>query len=199
MASLRDACDHVHDIIRQELSVLQDPSKIILGGFSQGASAAIYALLTLDLQSLLSPSVFGQLSATGKTRLGGFVGFGGRMPLRSHLEIELPELTDEHICLEERIEHLNTIRDLVSMDPFQEGTVPVCLNTPIYIAHGGMDDVIPISHAEYEATVLRQLGMDVTFKRYDYIGHTFPLPDQMADMVAFFQRKVRLFKLAGSE
>jgi predicted esterase len=45
------------------------------------------------------------------------------------------------------------------------------LKTPLFLAHGTEDEVVNPKFAELSYKVFKDLGMDVTFKKYQGMGH----------------------------
>lgn len=62
------------------------------------------------------------------------------------------------------------------MYAFPDDRNPVNQNTPIFLAHGTQDDVVPFSRAEDTLKLLESLGYNVDWNAY-HMGHTMSLPE----------------------
>lgn len=67
------------------------------------------------------------------------------------------------------------------------------LGTPVFLGHGLKDSVIPASIGEKMKDVLSVgLGMDVTWKVYEGLGHIYRTRDEIQDVLSFLHDKVGL-------
>ncbi|CAG8595747.1 5156_t:CDS:2 [Paraglomus brasilianum] len=61
--------------------------------------------------------------------------------------------------------------------------------TPIFLAHGNADEVIPFEIGKMTSELLTSKGYNVTFKSYPRLGHTFGTAEAR-DMTAFLQQVI---------
>lgn len=61
--------------------------------------------------------------------------------------------------------------------------------TPVFVAAGEADEIIPAERAERAAQRLREAGLDVTFRRYR-IGHG-TTPEEIDDVAAWVEERLR--------
>jgi lysophospholipase-2 len=154
MSSVQRPQEH-HDIQReglwnsvsQILKIVEEEGEIvgtqnlILAGISQGCATAIFALL-----------------ASG-TRVGGFVGLCGWLPLK-----------DEIVGV---MNVLRRVRDV--------------LETPVLLQHCEDDEVVPVENGEGLAVQLKQCGMSVRWQRFEDGGHWLNEPKGMDGVVDFIE------------
>lgn len=102
--------------------------------------------------------------------LGGFVGLCSWLPTKGELK------------------HARKLLELEANDvtTFQAQEDP--LQTPVFLAHSLADPVINIKYGEKLQQSLCDLGMAVTWKRYDNEEHWITEPQGVDDMVAFLDR-----------
>ena len=62
------------------------------------------------------------------------------------------------------------------MYSFPDDRNPANQNTPIFLAHGTQDEVVPFSRAEDTLKLLESLGYNVDWNAY-HMGHTMSLPE----------------------
>lgn len=62
---------------------------------------------------------------------------------------------------------------------------PANQNTPVFIAHGEQDDILPFAYGEQTVELLREWGYSVQWAAYP-MGHTL-CPEELRDLLAFLQ------------
>ncbi|KAK4457271.1 acyl-protein thioesterase [Cladorrhinum samala] len=90
------------------------------------------------------------------------------------------------------------VREILSLDtgrPGQEGPTSAT-STPVFLGHGGADEKIKPRLGEEARGVLEAVGFDVTWKRYEDLGHWYKIPDEIDDIAEFIRSKMG-WELAG--
>ena len=72
------------------------------------------------------------------------------------------------------------------MYSFPDDRNPANQDTPIFLAHGTQDEVVPFSRAEDTLKLLESLGYKVDWNAY-HMGHTMSLPE-VQDLSAWLTR-----------
>jgi predicted esterase len=178
---MQDTGEYIRGLIEQEVKQVGN-GKVVLGGLSQGCAAGLCVMLGLA----------GEVGY-----LGGFIGMSGWLPWRTGLEEILrqetveenddnPFGTDE--AAEERVEMqaVNYFRDVTDLPPLSLSTFSHQF-PPVFLGHGKTDEKVPLALGNEAAATLKRLGMDVEWKEYD-IGHSYMVPDEIDDIVAFLNR-----------
>ena len=142
----------VHRIIDAEAKAV-GAENVLLGGLSQGCAAALFALLT-----------YRPADGAG-TRLGGFLGMSGWLPLRSKIGASAKGLAEKSGKGVSDALVSAVARKLVGM-PAGEGKPPRLGGTPIYLGHEKEDETVDVELARQAAKALSALGLDVTLKTY---------------------------------
>jgi phospholipase/carboxylesterase len=114
-AGMRQSISEVGALVRRELERGITPTRILLGGFSQGAAIALAAGLRLDP----APA--------------GIIALSGYLPLRTSLARELS---------------------------------PSAVRTPIFIAHGRYDPIVPLPLGRLSSDFLRHCGIATQWREY---------------------------------
>ncbi|KAI5300368.1 hypothetical protein KEM56_002510 [Ascosphaera pollenicola] len=60
-------------------------------------------------------------------------------------------------------------------------------SVPVFQGHGTLDPIIPIAIGERSSEILKELGMDVEFKKYRGLDHSVD-PDEIEDLSSFLKR-----------
>ncbi|KAJ5476463.1 Phospholipase/carboxylesterase/thioesterase [Penicillium sp. IBT 31633x] len=101
------------------------------------------------------------------------------------------------------IHAINHIRDILDLpmisadDHLPEETKPPSscshLQTPVFIGHGAEDQKVSVELGKKMSHVLSAgLGMDVTWKAYEGLGHWYRVEDEIEDILNFLQDRVGL-------
>lgn len=177
-------------------------SRIILGGLSQGCAMGMFTFLAGD--------------ASGRRRLGGFLGMSGWLPLNRQLEAffqSSPSFYDDagaatadsdlfaHGSDDEggyespqlqAINHIRGIADLSSLSPTPStsGSPPTdYLQSPVFLGHGSADDKVSVKLGENMAGFLTErLHVHVTWKVLKSLGVGIKLRMRLMILFAFCRR-----------
>ncbi|KAF2763199.1 alpha/beta-hydrolase [Pseudovirgaria hyperparasitica] len=188
----------VHKLIAQEIEVLHDARKVILGGLSQGCAASLHVLLNW------------QSSEDESSHLGGYFGMSGWLPFASDLDpraeacknsddkdedgeddmfgsdneedTDTPREPESLQSIQRKA--ANVARDIASLTTLDVSTVPTFGSTPVFLGHGIHDEKVNVKLGEQARDVFLALGAEVMWKAYDE-GHWYKVPDQIDDLVAF--------------
>ncbi|EER24902.1 Phospholipase/Carboxylesterase family protein [Coccidioides posadasii C735 delta SOWgp] len=199
---LRESAQFVHRIIEEE-AALVGIGNVVVGGLSQGAAQALHILMSYD--------------DGGKGGLGGYVGMSGWLPFQKEMAELVNEYSRDANGdrLDDPFErngedgpaHLlnlsgdsrsdlgaravNFSRECVlDIDPLPpRDTAPGCLSTPIWLAHGALDEKVRPRLGELAAQTMEKLGWDVTWMLYDDLEHWFA-PYELDDMAIFLSARV---------
>ncbi len=171
---LREGCHHIHSLIDKESEVI--PLKnIFLGGFSQGSAMALYALLAYRSESR-------------EGCLGGFVGLSGWLPLRKSLdgliEFYADESRDDRDEYDINVQISTSLRNQIGLPP-TGASMPQYAQIPIFLGHGLADEEVSVELARDTAKALTRLGLDVTLKKYEGLGHAWRNGDESDDIASF--------------
>ncbi len=114
-AGIRESAERISRLIDEVEARGTPRSRIVLGGFSQGAAMALFTGLRLP------------------KRIGGIMALSGYLPLAGKLYAEASRAGRE---------------------------------TPIFMAHGEFDDVVPIVIAAHSAEVVKEVDADIVWRSY---------------------------------
>ena len=189
---LRDSSQYIHSLIDTEAKLV-GANNVILGGLSQGSAQMLHVLLSyVD---------------DGRGALGGFVGMSGWLPFQKDLAELLPlddrggGLTEDRpsdvLKAKEResrfdlaIRAINFTRESVlGLFPAKRENCVSVHSTPIWLAHGTMDQVIRCKYGELAAKTLEKLGWDVTWMLYEDLEHWYA-PFELEDLAIFLSARV---------
>ncbi|EEP79664.1 predicted protein [Uncinocarpus reesii 1704] len=182
---LKESSLHVLDVLEHEISLLGGQSeKVILGGLSQGMSAALWTLLC-------SP---GRV----KGRLGAFIGCCGYLPFTQHIETAIQDYRSKYASE-------STTPKCVTISAFLHGVlgcppieskpeeVEAVLSTPVLLLHGIDDGIVKISLGRQACQLLREIGMEVLMREYfgaPNMGHWIQEPEGFDEIVTFLKSKI---------
>lgn len=113
--------DYFNTLIKEEIDKGIDPSRIVIGGFSQGGAMSLFT------------------GVTNTRKLGGVFGLSSYLLLSERLKEFCPE-----------------------------GEIPN-QNTPFFLGHGAVDDVVKFEFGDLTQKRLKALGFDVEFHSYPYV------------------------------
>ncbi|KGO40590.1 Phospholipase/carboxylesterase/thioesterase [Penicillium expansum] len=106
------------------------------------------------------------------------------------------------------IQAINHIRDILAL-PMISGNTPPSedshpsslshLQTPVFLGHGAEDPKVSAGLGEKMTRILSNgLGMDVTWKEYQGLGHWYRAEDEVEDILSFLRDRVGLPVISGS-
>lgn len=174
LKGLREGCHHIHSLIDTESEVIP-LENIFLGGFNQGSAMALYALLTYR-------------SEDREGNLGGFVGMSGWLPLRKSLdgliEFYADESRDDREEYDVNVQISTLLRNQIGLHP-SSASLPQYAQIPIFVGHGSADEEVSVELARDAAKALTRLGLDVTLKKYEGLGHAWRSGDEIDDISSF--------------
>ncbi len=171
---LREGCHHVHSLVDGESEVIS-LGNIYIGGFGQGSAMGLYALLAYR-------------SEAKEGNLGGFVGMSGWLPLTKSLDGLIEFYADE--SRDDRGEYdingqISTLlRNQIGLHP-SSASLPQYAQIPIFLGHGLTDEEVPAELARDTAKALTRLGLDVTLKKYEGLGHAWRNGDEIDDIASY--------------
>ena len=182
---LRESARYVHALIDAEAELV-GVSNVVVGGFSQGAAAALAALLSYDDK--------------GRGPLGGYVGISGWLPFWQELAALADGVADEEGRDEgggpaERSRDLGlrainyTRESIMGLPAVAPSSSMGCLSTPLWIAHGAKDEKVGVKLGESAALTMQKLGWDVMWMEYEDLKHWF-MPAELADLAIFLSAMV---------
>ena len=187
---LRESGAFVRQIILEEAKAVT-LENVLVGGLSQGCAMALHVLLSFESDVVEDGA------------LGGFVGMSGWLPFRDSLE-EIIHPTRNHSEADDPSERgkdkvhdnqsvgtcvMDFVRDIMDLPPTTTD-LPACLQTPVFLGHGELDAKVPAKLGRQAASTLEAMGMDVTWRGYEKLGHWYKVPEELDDIANFLQYKV---------
>lgn len=178
---LSESVGEILDIVKQERDLCGIvPRNIVLGGLSQGCATSLSVLLCLG------------------NPIGGFVGMSGYLPFREDMDDAAadPVVDDDDpfagdaacVSSEPAVRVATFIRDLLDLPAMAAPSSEVMARgTPVFLGHGSEDEKVPCSLGEGMAETVRRAGYDVTWRRYEGLGHWYKIPEEMDDIVDFLR------------
>ena len=82
---------------------------------------------------------------------------------------------------------MRNILSLDNVDPLPLNRDRTCLHTPIFLAHGELDQKIIPKVGQEAANTLKSIGLDVIWKTYPNLDHWYEIPDEINDIIYFLQ------------
>ncbi|KAF9253762.1 hypothetical protein DTO027I6_2775 [Penicillium roqueforti] len=100
------------------------------------------------------------------------------------------------------IQAINHVRDILALPMIPNNTqssedgdsTSLChLHTPVFLGHGAQDPKVSARFGEKMSRMLSDsLGMDVTWKEYQGLGHWYRVEDEIEDILGFLRDRVNL-------
>lgn len=175
---LAESAEYVRSIIARELETIPK-EKIVLGGLSQGCAMSLTILLSLEFP------------------IGGYFGMSGRLPFREDIEDVVAPVEEEDDpfaddeadgeALEPQLMAVSLVRDILSVDTVTLSSELTSLTTPVLLCHGEEDEKVKCKLGKEAAECLSSLGMQVTWKCYPGLGHSYKIPDEIDDIFEFLE------------
>ncbi|KAK6352890.1 hypothetical protein TWF696_004891 [Orbilia brochopaga] len=186
---LQDTTALIHRLVEVEVETGIPRGRIILGGLSQGCAASLYAMVCGEL-------------------VGGYIGMSGWLPFAEQLEgildgdtgeddIFAPSsdavgedngqangesASDEETLL---MEAVGFLRENISLAKIGFGDWSPVQRIPVFLGHGALDEKVPCGLGEQASYALQALGFQVTWRRYEQLGHWYAVPDEIDDIITF--------------
>ncbi|OAT14516.1 hypothetical protein BDBG_09524 [Blastomyces gilchristii SLH14081] len=198
---LRASVGYLMELVKEEGRILGGVGRVIVGGFSQGGVVALGAAVAFDAEA-----------DGGGEALGGCVAMSPWLPFQRDLirlvgsegekdtgtavvgeeeeedKDRAPE-PDPSLAVKAKTWFRENILGIppppVATDPqpqSQSSASPP--KTPIWIAHGALDEHVLPQFGEDAAKTLEALGWNVTFMLYDDLSHWI-MRDELADLAIF--------------
>lgn len=190
---LRETSAYLHDLLREEIKIVGS-SNVVLMGLSQGCAASIIATL------LLKGEPFGAL-----------VGMCDYLPFRKRMYDYAKEVkngendslagSEEEVNMFERDsggddsenqtkfeKALEWLREELEIgdDGIKNDETPPAQLIPVFMGHGSEDDKVPSGIGRPAAEFLTEIGLDVSWKEYDGLGHWYS-QDMLRDIIHFLK------------
>ena len=163
-AGIKDSLEELEEIIADEVALLEGKANcIFLAGISQGCSTTVLKLLTCTHQQ--------------STPFAGLIGFSSWLPFQA----EIGEYAMSKFTLCTRLRSQFRLPEITQS--LAQATASA-LETPVFLND---DTVVPIENGEALERSLRELGMNVKWRRYQKGGHWIHEPVGVDDMVAFIK------------
>lgn len=170
MTGLKESICLVRSLIETEARLV-DPSRLVLGGISQGCATSLHALLA------------------SSHKLGGYVGFCGWLPFRAQIEEMADQAGPARTQLQSRL--VDFQRSVLGLEtPLAAIESPIeeySFDTPVFLGHGDDDEMVDVALGRQARSVLQKLGFEVTWKEYEQCGHWIKEPTAYDDIVAFLE------------
>ncbi|OJD12055.1 hypothetical protein AJ78_07297 [Emergomyces pasteurianus Ep9510] len=211
---LRASVNYLLELVREEGRLLGSVGKVIVGGLSQGAVVALGAAVGFDERADGGGEALGgcvvmsgwlpfqrELMALVKGKIAGDGDGDGADAGTAIVVDDDPEGEGEGE--EERRPKPDPMLAVKATNWFREnilGIPPVIIDshpqssasqlqisppkTPIWIAHGALDEHVMPQFGENAAKTLEKLGWNVTFMLYDDLAHWY-MPDELEDMAIY--------------
>ncbi|KAJ5678141.1 uncharacterized protein N7477_003774 [Penicillium maclennaniae] len=194
---LRNSVLKILDILKDEIDLIGDPTRVFLGGISQGMATALCTFLC----------------APGRIKgpLGGVVGFCGWLPFveqaetlvrRQHAEdllrqysISSSKIRSQSSMLDKRLQLSKLFLDTIAgpnIHQVTEETDKSVLSTPVFLSHGSDDRLVSVRHFRRALHVLRDVGFSTEWKEFvgaEAEGHWIKQPEGIEYVVEFIQRQ----------
>lgn len=182
---LRETTEYLHELLRAEIDAV-GPENVVLMGLSQGCAASIVATMLWR----------------GKP-FAAVVGMCGYLPFCEDMcdhfqKAEIENIDDQADLFERSSEKageetrigaaINWLHEelQVRRDGILDAGSPPITSTPVFMGHGVDDDKVPVEHGKLAANFLRNMGIEVTWKECEHLGHWYS-EDMLRDMVHFLQ------------
>ncbi|KAF2427792.1 alpha/beta-hydrolase [Tothia fuscella] len=208
---IRETTAFLHHLITEEARLV-GLNNVVLGGLSQGCAMMLHAALSYQHDPH---------SSGGKgVSFGGFFGMSGWLPFADDiLNVSIAagqeeDGDDDFFDFEDgdtdnnsdstsaaQLRAANLIRDIADLPVLGSDLTTTTLpfvTIPILLGHATDDEKVPIQLGEQARDVLMEIGLDVTWRSYDF-GHWYKVPDQIDDIVDFLREKVGLVNVEDAE
>ncbi|KKZ61687.1 hypothetical protein EMCG_03796 [[Emmonsia] crescens] len=204
---LRESVNYLLELVREEGRVLGGVGKVVVGGLSQGAVVALGAAVSFDVgvdgggeslggcvaMSGWLPFQRELMALAGEGKMGEGGADSGTAVIIDADPAEQEEEKEQHLKPDPKLavkatnwfrENILGISPVVTDSQSQSQLQTLPPKTPIWIAHGALDEHVMPQFAEDAAKTLERLGWNVTFMMYDDLAHWF-MPDELADLAIY--------------
>lgn len=193
---LRQSVLKILKILNNEIEIIGNPTRVFLGGISQGMATALWAFLC----------------APGRIKgpLGGVVGFCGWLPFagpaetlirRQHAEDLLRQYSISRISSQcsmhdKQLELSKLFLDIIAgpnIHQVTEGTDKSVLSTPVFLSHGSDDQYVSVRHFLRALHILQDVGIPAEWREFagaEAGGHWVKQPEGIEYIVDFIQRQI---------
>lgn len=177
---LRDAVAYLHDLINEEIRVLNGRAgSVFIGGFGQGCAASLISMLLWE----------------GDT-LGGWFGLSGWLPFAEEIANAAQQGDEDGdepgTPIEKSIAYLRKKLGISASPQPDSREGQSLLNTPLFIAHGADDRNVPIALGRQMVSSLESLGWghhDVQWEEYRGLAHKFS-ENELINLVDFLEERL---------
>lgn len=198
---LRESALRILDVLSNEIELVGgDPSRVFLGGISQGMATALFTFLC-------APDRI-------KGPLGGLVGFCGWLPFSQQAEDLLRRQQAQELLRRYQINHsfsepsgfdkkgemsklfLDTITG-IDVHQIVENTDFSVLSTPVFLSHGTDDTLVSVRLGRQASRILQQIDVPTQWEEFSGAvagGHWVKEPEGVDDIVNFVRTQVECRK-----
>lgn len=198
---LRESVLGILSILSDEIELVGgDPSRVFLGGISQGMATALATLLC----------------APGRIKgpLGGFVGFCGWLPFSQQAEDLLRRRQAQELLREYKVNHsfsepsgfdkkgemsklfLDTIAG-VGVHQVTRNTDFSVLTTPVFLSHGTDDTLVSVRLGRQASRIWQQIDVPTQWEEFTEAvagGHWIKEPEGIDNIVGFVRTQIECCK-----
>ena len=204
LEGLRETADFLRPLVEAEVEAL-GARNVFVGGLSQGCAMGLHLLVSYQ------GGGDGVSGGAEREALGGFVGMSGWLPFAADMEEVIHQgdqdgatgdddlfasddtmFESNESTLSKATRVCNLARDNMDL-PSIETAEPLCLRTPVFLGHGRNDEKVKMELGLQAAGILRDVGMQVTWKEYDE-GHWYKVPEEIDDIVEFLHKRMESCK-----
>lgn len=203
LEGLAETGEFLKQLIDVEVKALGS-NNVFIGGLSQGCAMGLHLLLSSQFEEREGKQNSGYL--------GGFIGMSGWLPLFDEIQDLIKLGNDSEAIREDEDEDPfatsdsddnlniqqpessrlsvasqvgNFVRENMELS-LSHAIEPPFLRTLIFLGHGKDDEKVKISLGLDVAMVLREIGVEATWKEYDE-GHWYKVPEEIDDIVEFLK------------
>lgn len=184
---LVESSQHVHGLIRAAIQEVGAPN-VIVGGLSQGCAMALVSMILWEGE-----------------KLGACFGMCGWLPFSQKMA---DAISDKGQVVEDGVEHSQAditdpataassrLRSELHLPPGAHPPIQHLHELGVFLGHGVEDEKVPVSLGREASNLLSDLGMKVSWKEYEGLGHWYS-SEMLFDIVEFLQHQ--LYDPAPSE
>jgi len=207
----RKVSSKIIDIVQEEARMVS-MDRIILGGLSQGCATSILTILSsgLNLGGFIGSCGWLPFQSSIEELDSKCIGNKHEISrqIQAFLQLRPGESRHMHKMFQKVKPASNEITNLSGSEILQpskdvevgdlarnlsalsEATTPA-IKTPIFLAHSEDDEIVPFKLGNELRQIMKRLGFDVTWKRYEDGGHWIHPKHGLDDMSAFLERVMK--------